>query len=317
MVVADKRDETKKEFKVEVEMKVKRPKLDELDISLGKKTRLYRLLYEHGPGNGTLLILPIDQGIEHGPVDFFPNPASEDPDFQYRLALEGGYSGIALHIGLAEKYSRKYVGKVPLILKINGKSTIPSDDAAFSPLTSSVEDAVRLGAEAVGYTLYVGSPAQDRDIKQLNDVRYECEKYGMPLIVWAYPRGSAIEAKGGKDSLYAVDYAARLTCEFGADVVKLNVPKIDESKMDKLPKPYNTLKLSYEEAIAKVVHSSGKTMVLFSGGSKESNEDLLHKAKAAMDNGATGLIFGRNMWQREYSQALKISGQIKKLMLES
>ena len=299
------------------QVKVKRPKLEELDISLGKKTRLYRMLYEHGPGNGTLLILPIDQGREHGPVDFFPNPASEDPDFQYRLASEGGYSAIALHIGLAEKYSRKYVGKVPLLLKINGKSTVPPDDNAFSPLTACVEDAVRLGADAVGYTLYVGSPAQDRDIRQLNEVRYDCEKYGMPLVVWAYPRGSAIEAKGGKDSLYAVDYAARLACEFGADVVKINVPVIKEDKMDKLPKPYNTLKLSYEDAIAKVIRAAGKTMVLFSGGSKESDEDLLHKAKAAMDNGATGLIFGRNMWQREFSDALKVTGRIKKLMLES
>lgn len=313
MTIADKTETIKKDFKV----KVKRPKLDDLDISIGKKTRLYKMLYEHGPGNGTLLFLPIDQGIEHGPIDFFPNPGSEDPDFQFRLALEGGYSGIAVHIGLAEKYSRKYAGKVPLVLKINGKSAIPSDDNAFSPLTSSVEDAIRLGADAVGYTLYVGSPAQDRDIKQLNDVRFECEKYGMPLIVWAYPRGTAIEAKGGRDSLYAVDYAARLACEFGADVVKLNIPKIEESKMDKLPKPYNTLKLSYEEAIAKVVCSAAKTMVLFSGGSKESDQDLLHKAKAAMENGATGLIFGRNMWQREFSDALKISSQIKKLMLES
>ena len=313
MVVAEKTQNIKQGFK----MKVKRPKLDELDISIGKKTRLYRLLHEHGPANGTLMVLPIDQGIEHGPLNFFTNPPSEDPDFQYKLALEGGFSAIALHIGLAEKYSRKYVGKVPLILKINGKTNIPSDDNAFSPLTASVEDAVRLGADAVGYTLYVGSPCQDRDIKQLNDVRYDCEKFGMPLIVWAYPRGSAIDAKGGKDSLYAVDYAARLACEFGADIVKINVPKIDEAKMDKLPKPYNTLKLSYEEAIAKVVHAAGRTMVLFSGGSKESDQDLLHKAKAAMDNGATGLIFGRNMWQREFSDALKIAGQIKKLMLES
>lgn len=310
--------ETKTEtLKAGFRLKVARPKLEDLDISLGKKTRLYRMLYEHGPGNGTLMVLPIDQGIEHGPVDFFPNPPSEDPDFQYRLAWDGGYSAIALHIGLATKYSRKYVGKVPLILKINGKTTIPPDDNAFSPLTSSVEDAVRLGADAVGYTLYVGSPLQDKDIQQLNGVRYECEKYGMPLVVWAYPRGSSIEAKGGRDSLYAVDYAARLTCEMGADVVKLNVPKIDEAKIDKLPKPYNTLKLSFEESISKVVRSSGRTMVLFSGGSKESDEDLLRKAKAAIENGATGLIFGRNMWQREYSEALRLSGQIKKIMLES
>lgn len=315
MTVADKSLE--KENIRSKKVKVTRPKLDDLDLSIGKKTRLHRMLYEHGPGNGTLLILPIDQGIEHGPVDFFPNPASEDPLYQYRLALEGGYSAIALHIGLAQKYSRKYAGKVPLLLKINGKSTIPSDDNAFSPLTATVEDAVRLGADAVGYTLYVGSPAQDRDIKQLNDVRYDCEKYGMPLVVWAYPRGSAIEGKGGKNSLYAVDYAARLACEFGADIVKINVPKIDETKMDKLPKPYNTLKLPYEDAIAKVVYAAGRTMVLFSGGSKESDSDLLKKAKAAIDNGATGLIFGRNLWQREYTDALKITGELKKILLES
>lgn len=310
MAIADKTENI-------VKVKVKRPKLEDLDISIGKKTRLYRMLHEHGPANGTLMILPIDQGIEHGPVDFFPNPPSEDPDFQYRLALEGNFSAIALHIGLAEKYSRKYAGRVPLILKINGKTNVPSDDNAFSPLTAQVEDAVRLGSDAVGYTLYAGSPSQDRDIHQLNSIRYDCEKYGMPLIVWAYPRGSAFEAKGGRDSLYAVDYAARLACEMGANVVKLNVPKLEEAKMDKLPKPYNTLKLSYEDAISKVVRSSGRTMVLFSGGSKESDEDLLRKAKAAMNNGATGLIFGRNMWQREFSDALKISSQIRKLMLES
>lgn len=297
--------------------KVKRIKLDDMDISIGKKTRLHRMLYEHGPANGTLMVLPIDQGIEHGPLNFFVNPPSEDPEFQFKLALEGGYSAIAIHIGLAQKYSRKYCGKVPLLLKINGKTNIPSDDEAFSALTSSVEDAVKLGADGVGYTLFVGSPRQDEDFRQLNEVRYQCEKYGMPLIVWAYPRGSAIETKGGKDSLYAVDYAARLACEFGVDIVKINVPKIEESKMDKYPKPYNTLNYSYDEAIAKVVHSAGRTMVLFSGGSKESDADLLKKAKAAMDNGATGLIFGRNLWQREYSEAMRISGELKKILLAS
>lgn len=303
--------------KVEFKTKVKRIKLEDMDISIGKKTRLHRMLYEHGPSNGTLMILPIDQGIEHGPLNFFVNPPSEDPEFQFKLALEGGYSAIAVHIGLAEKYSRKYCGKVPLLLKINGKTNIPSDDEAFSALTSSVEDAVRLGADAVGYTLFVGSPRQDEDFRQLNEVRYQCEKYGMPLIVWAYPRGSAIEAKGGKDSLYAVDYAARLAHEFGVDVVKINVPKIEEAKMDKYPKPYNTLNYSYDQAIAKCVHSAGRTMVLFSGGSKESDADLLKKAKAAMDNGATGLIFGRNLWQREFNEAIRISGELKKILLAS
>ncbi|MCK4909648.1 MAG: fructose-bisphosphate aldolase, partial [Planctomycetes bacterium] len=126
-----------------------RPRLDDLNLSIGKKTRLGRLLYKYGPANGTLLLLPIDQGLEHGPVDFLSNPDSEDPEFQLKLAKDGNYSGIVFHIGLAEKYMKKYAGDVPLVLKLNGKTNIPSEDEAFSPLDASVEDAVRLGADAV------------------------------------------------------------------------------------------------------------------------------------------------------------------------
>ena len=288
--------------------------LDEMDLSIGKKARLYRLLYEHGPGNGTMMFLPIDQGLEHGPLNFFDNPDAADPEFQCKLALNGGYSAVVFHIGLAEKYMKHYAGRVPLVLKINGKTNIPSDAEAFSPLTSSVEDAVRLGADAVGYTLFVGSPNQDVDIQQFNDVRKECDRYGMPLIMWAYPRGSAIDAKGGKDSLYAVDYAARIACELGADVVKINFPTIDEAKMDVYPKPYNTLKMGFEDSVRKVIKSAGRTMVLFSGGSKVGDDDLIFKARTAMECGATGLIFGRNMWQRPMNQALEISDRIKTMM---
>ena len=166
---------------------VRRPTFDDLNLSTGKRVRLHRLMYEHGPANGTLMLLPIDQGLEHGPVDFFANPDSIDTDWIFRLAVEGNFSGVAMHIGLAEKYLTKYAGKVPLVLKVNGKTNIPSDDEPFSSLTSSVEDAVHIGADAVGYTLYVGSPAQDVDIAQCNEVRHECEKYGMPFIIWAYP----------------------------------------------------------------------------------------------------------------------------------
>lgn len=293
---------------------VTRLTLDDMDLSTGKRARLHRLLYQHGPGNGTMMFLPIDQGLEHGPLNFFENPDAADPDFQCRLALDGNYSGVVFHIGLAEKYMKKYAGKVPLVLKINGKTNVPSDAEAFSPLTSSVEDAVRLGADAVGYTLYVGSPSQDIDIQQFNDVRKECDRYGMPLIMWAYPRGEAIEAKGGKDSLYAVDYAARVACELGADVVKINFPSIDEAKMSVLPKPYNTVKMGFEESVRKVVASAGRTMVLFSGGSKVGDDDLILKARTAMECGATGLIFGRNMWQRPMGPALDITDRISTMM---
>ena len=292
--------------------KVSRPTLDDLGLSPGKRARLHRMLYEYGPGNGTLLFLPIDQGLEHGPVDFFDNPDSIDPDFEYNLALDGNYSGIALHYGLASKYFGKFAGKVPLVLKINGKTNIPSDDDPFSPLTATVEDAVRLGADAVGYTLYVGSPSQGEDIAQLTDVRNECDRYGMPLIVWAYPRGAAIKAKGGQDSLYAVDYAARVACEMGADIVKLNVPSAEAN--DKQPKPYNTMHLSEEDALRKVVKSAGRTLVLISGGSKVSDDDLIHKAQLGMEAGVTGLIFGRNMWQRKHDGALAITGRIHEML---
>jgi len=299
--------------------KVKRPTLDDLDLSLGKRTRLHRLLYEHGPGNGTMLLLPIDHGVEHGPVDFFANPDSIDPDYQLRLAKEGGYSGIVFHIGLAEKYMRDYAGEVPLVLKLNGKTNIPSDARAFSALDATVEDAVRLGADAVGYTLYVGSPRQDEDFIQLMRVRADCERYGMPLIVWSYPRGEAIEKKGGRDSLYAVDYAARLANELGADVVKLNVPKFEDPRNEESPKPYNTLykEMDYAKAVRKVIVSAGKTLVLFSGGSKISDEDLLEKARICMEQGATGLIFGRNMWQRPMEEALELTAKIKEIMIKS
>lgn len=292
--------------------KVPRPTLDDLGLSAGKRARLHRMLYEYGPGNGTLLLLPIDQGLEHGPVDFFDNPDALDPEYEFRLALEGNYSGIALHYGLAHKYFYKYAGKVPLVLKVNGKTNIPSDDDAFSPMTSSVEDAARIGADAVGYTLYVGSPLQGSDMAQLNSVRQDCDRYGMPLIVWAYPRGKAVKEKGGQDSLYAVDYAARVACEMGADIVKLNVPKVTDS--DKQPKPYPSEKLSEEEAIRKVVKSAGRTLVLISGGSKVSDEDLLHKARIAMEAGVTGLIFGRNLWQRPFDDAMTITHRIHELL---
>jgi class I fructose-bisphosphate aldolase len=290
--------------------------LRDLDLNLGKRTRLYRLLYRYGPANGRFLFLPIDQGLEHGPVDFFDNPDSVDPLFQLKLAKEGGYSGIVFHIGLAEKYLKGFAGDVPLILKLNGKTNIPSDKYAFSPQTASVEDAVRLGADAVGYTLYVGSPPQGEDIKQFSKIREDCDKFGMPLIMWAYPRGEAIEAKGGRDSLYAVDYAARVACELGADLVKLNLPEFDEQKAKDLPKPYDQMKFTAQEGLEKVVKSAGRTLVLVSGGSKISDEDLLDKVKACMEAGVTGLIFGRNMWQRKFEDAMKLTEKIKRIMSE-
>jgi class I fructose-bisphosphate aldolase len=290
-------------------------KIDELlNLSLGKRVRLRRLMYEHGPGNGHLLILPIDQGLEHGPVDFFTNPPSADPEFQFKLALEGGYSGIALHLGLAEKYAPKYAGRVPIVLKINGKTRIPGASDPISPMTGSVEDAVRIGADAIGYTLYVGSPNQVADFNQFRKVKADAERFGMPIIVWAYPRGEAVDKKGSKDSLYAIDYAARVANELGADIVKLNVPIDDPKTRSQQPSPYDKLELSYEEMVHKVVKSAGKTLVLFSGGGMVTDDEVVHRAKACLEQGATGLIFGRNLWQREWNDALAMTKRLKDMM---
>jgi class I fructose-bisphosphate aldolase len=295
--------------------RTRRPRLEDLGLSPGKRTRLKRLLYDHGPGGGTLLVLPIDQGLEHGPVDFFVNPDALDPDYQFRLARDGKFSAIALHIGLAEKYYHRYAGEVPLILKLNGKTAIPSDAHSFSALTGTVEDAVRLGADAVGYTVYVGSPAQDRDFAQFQTVRAECDRFGMPLIVWAYPRGEAVAKKGGKESLYAIDYAARVALELGADIVKVNYPVASEKDKES-PAPYNALALDPDAAFQKVVTSAGRALVLVSGGEKVGDAELLKKVRSSMEAGATGIIFGRNLWQRPWAEALSLTRELHGIFRE-
>jgi class I fructose-bisphosphate aldolase len=285
-------------------------------LSPGKRTRLRRLLYEFGPGEGTLLLLPIDQGIEHGPRDFFPNPASKDPEYQFRLAAEAGYSAIACGYGMATKYYPDYAGQVPLLLKLNSKTDVPPSDEAFSPCNASVEDAVRLGADAVGYTLYVGSPSQTEDFTQLGRIRQDCDRFGMPLVIWAYPRGRDIERKGGQNSFYAIDYAARVAMEMGADVVKLNMPKLNPDKDKDAPAPYNDMEVGLDEAIRHCVESAGRALVVLSGGSKIDDDQLLAQTRAIMEAGGSGVIFGRNVWQREWGAAHQIIEQIKDTLLK-
>ena len=305
----------------------KKPDLSEFNYSKEKKKKMETMLYQHGPGNGTLLVLPIDQGLEHGPMDFFANPPAKNPEFQMKLAVEGNYSAIVCHIGLAEKYWANHKEKIPLILKVNGKTAIPNDDEAFSPLTSTVEDAVRLGATAVGYTLYVGSPAQDRDLAQLCHVRKECVENDLPLVIWSYPRGKAVQEKGDKDSLYSVDYAARVAMEMGADIVKLNIPKkLSGEKLENYKtflekkeetKPYLELENSSdEERMRLVVESAGKTFVIVSGGGKVEDRNLIQRSEFCVKAGVTGFVYGRNMWQRPYKEALEMTKHIRQMLLK-
>ncbi len=287
------------------------PDIRTAGLGTGKKARLTRILHQHGLRNGTAIFLPYDHGLEHGPRDFAGNPAVTDPRYIVRLALEGGFNGIALQIGLAEKFYWDFAGEIPLILKMNGKTDIPPDADALSPLHASVADAVRLGADAVGYTLYVGTPAAEADFRQYREVRDDAQRLGMPLIVWAYPRGSAIEAKGGRDSFYAVDYAARTASELGADMVKVNFPHPE--KQSGVPGAYQH-DVTSQEAIDAVVQSANRTMLLVSGGEKAGDEAMLDKARQAMRAGATGLIFGRNVWQREHDESLRFVARLQEIL---
>jgi len=291
---------------------MERLSLAALSVAHGKRVRLWRLLYGGGPRNGTLIVLPLDQGLEHGPTDFFPHPPALDTDYQFRLAVEGSYSAIALGVGLAEKYMKEYCGRVPLILKLNGKTNIPEDAEAVSPAFASVEDAVRLGADAVGFTMYVGTPRQDVEIREYQRVRQDCERLGMPLVMWAYPRGRAIEAKGGKGSLFAQDYAARVAEEMGADVVKLHEPAADS---DRTPEPYRSLREDGPARVRRVVRSAGRVLVLFSGGEKDDRDErVIDKVRLYMEAGATGVMFGRNMWLRKFDHAVALTRRVHQVM---
>ncbi len=290
-------------------------------LSIEKQGHLKKM-FDAGKMKDKFLFLPIDHGIEHGPSDFLDCPHASDPEFQLELAKEGQFSGIAIHVGYADKYwqKEKYRNSVPLLLKLNGKTNIPPDDDAFSPLTGTVEDAVRLGADAVGYTLYVGSPRQDEDMLQFLDVRLEAAEAGLPVVMWAYPRGKFADAKGGKDTFAFVAYAARMANELGADICKINAPKAPkEGKYDEAGqfKKYNELmELTPEEMLGWAVVNAGSTGVLVSGGSKLGDEDMLNKVQMAVNAGVDGLIFGRNMWQRKYEDALDITKKVKAILLK-
>jgi len=276
--------------------------------------------------SGTSLILPYDQFVEHDNRHVSPNPDAANPDYICNLAADGGYNAVAIHYGLAKRYWTKLAGKVPLLLKINGKTSIPSAKRPLSVHTSYVEDAVRMGAVAVGYTLYYGSERQDEDLPQLAAVREECDRYGMPLVIWAYPRGEAIDAKGGKDSNYAIESATRLAVEMGATIIKANLPVSagsdffdNHSVPDyylKLEEKLQSLSLKDQklERAKRVVQAAQGIPVLFSGGSQISDKDLIENAQACTDAGCFGFIFGRNMWKRKRPAALEMTKKFQEML---
>jgi class I fructose-bisphosphate aldolase len=293
-----------------------------VSFSSGELSRVRQILRP----SGTTMILPYDQFIEHDCRHLEAESDAGNPDYIINLAIKGGYNAVAIHYGLAKRFWSKYDGQIPLILKINGKTSIPGDSKALSVYTSYVEDAVRIGAVAVGYTMYYGSPRQDEDLPQLATVRKVCEKYGMPLIVWAYPRGEAIEVKGGKDSNYALESAARLAMEMGATIIKSNLPKPakpDYLENEKIPEYFRKLEKELQtlpaveqktERARRVVAAAQGVPVLFSGGDLIDGSALDDNSEAAIQAGCLGFIYGRNMWKREESQALTMTKSLQELL---
>ncbi len=290
--------------------------------SPGEMSRLRQIVRD----SGTSLILPYDQFIEHDNRHVEPNEVAANPDYICELAKDGGYNAVAIHYGVAKRFWTKLAGEVPLLLKINGKTSIPDQSLPLSVPTSFVEDAVRMGAVAIGYTMYYGTPRQDEDLPQLAAIREECDRYGLPLVIWAYPRGKAVDAKGGKECSYLIESATRMATEMGATVIKANLPQVatgDFINNESVPKYYREVEKELQamspkeqkwERAKRVVKAAQGVPVLFSGGSQIGDDDLIENAQACVDAGAFGFIFGRNMWKREKSAALEMTKKFQGML---
>jgi len=293
-----------------------RPRLDDLELPMGKRARLRRLLHTTGPASGTLLLLLADQALESGPAAFPDGPTTARPAHAIELAGHGGVSAVVAGIGPAERDYRAQAGRVPLLLKLNGKTSIPPDDEALAPLNATVEDAVRLGADGVVYALYPGSPAQFEDFTQLSQVRQDCHRFGLLLVVLAAPRGAAVERKGGPESLYALEYAAMAAAELGADLVILDAPLANTQRDPQMPKPYATLQLVAGEALRRVVAAAGGVPVILQADGALEPEALLAAARARLEAGAAGLAYGHGLWGRPAIEAVDLVARLGTLLTE-
>jgi class I fructose-bisphosphate aldolase len=294
-------------------------------FSSGEITRVRQILRP----NGTTFILPYDQFIEHDCRHLEAQSDSGNPKYILELARDAGHNAVALHYGLSKRFWSQTEGKMPLIVKVNGKTSIPPDKLSLSVHTSWVEDAVRLGAVGIGYTMYYGSPRQDVDLPQLAAVRKECERYGMPLVIWAYPRGEAIDAKGGRDTSYALESAARLATEMGATIIKSNLPKAAKDDFltnESVPKYFRTLEKelrtlsAYEQKLERarrVVRAAQGIPVLFSGGDDKTDAEVLENAEVSAKAGCFGFIYGRNMWKRKKEHAIEMFVKLAALLDQS
>lgn len=278
----------------------------------GVLTNLARIL-NHGQlaGTGRLVILPVDQGFEHGPGrSFGPNPPAYDPHYHFNLALKAGCNAFAAPLGFLEVGSRKFAGQIPLILKANNHDVLQDEQDPLGAQTASVKDALRLGCSAIGYTIYPGSAQRRLQYEQLRELILEAKSVGLAVVVWAYPRGRDL-GKEDETALDVVAYAAHIAAELGAHIIKVKLPSAHIA-LDAAKDIYSTEKITKDtltERVRHVVESafSGRRIVIFSGGAMNVDEQaILEEARAIRDGGGFGSIIGRNVFQRNEAAALRL-----------
>jgi fructose-bisphosphate aldolase, class I len=279
----------------------------------GTLTNLYRLMNAGQlAGTGKLVILPVDQGFEHGPArSFAPNPEGYDPDYHYQLAIDAGCSAYAAPLGALEAGAAKFAGQIPLILKLNNSDTLAKVDAPCSAITGSIEDALRLGCVGIGYTIYPGSSARNRMYEDLRELTLEAKRKGLVVVTWSYPRGAGL-SKAGETGVDVCAYAAHIAAQLGAHIIKVKPPtahiELEESKKALANVKLDTL----ADRARYVVQASfnGKRIVIFSGGEAKGYDDVVNEVRELARGGAFGSIMGRNAFQRPRAEALKLLGDV-------
>ncbi len=276
---------------------------------------LARLL-NHGRlgGTGRLVILPVDQGFEHGPArSFAPNPPGYDPCYHFQLAIDAGCNAYAAPLGFLEAGAAEYAGQIPLILKLNNHDALNDEKDPLSAQTASVGDALRLGCAAIGFTIYPGSTHARTMYQQLRELTEEAKAHGLPVVVWSYPRGSSL-SKAGETALDVIAYAAQIAAQLGANVIKVKPPTA-HIEQPEAKKAYEANRVPLEPLAARIRHViqsafDGKRIVIFSGGPKQGDEQLLDEIRAIHEGGGYGSIVGRNSFQRPRQQAIELLGKI-------
>ncbi len=281
----------------------------------GVRANLVRML-NHGAlaGTGKLVILPVDQGFEHGPArSFAPNPEGYDPLYHAQLAVDSGCNAYAAPLGFIEAVADKFAGEIPLILKLNNSDSLAKVPAPCSAITGSVEDALRLGCAAVGYTIYPGSGARNQQYEDFREITLEAKRKGIAVVLWAYPRGEGI-SKDGETAIDVVAYAAQISAQLGAHVIKVKPPKnfIEQGEAKKVFEKYQIPTATLSERIRHVVQSAfnGRRIVIFSGGEAKGTDEVLGEIREIAAGGGFGSIMGRNAFQRSRADALKLLGDV-------